>query len=80
MQQSPRVRDVTGKLSKLVRSTDYFPLLIVQVGSDEIAQRSLRMTYLLLPKHGGTIPMTGVLWWMPTSSSEGLDKEGRVVV
>ena len=29
------------KLPKLVRYTDYFPLLIVQVGNDEIAQRSL---------------------------------------
>jgi len=37
------VRDVTRKLPGLVRSTDYFPLLIVQVGSDEIAQRSLQM-------------------------------------
>ena len=35
-------QDITRKLPKLVRSTDYFPLLIVQVGSDEIAQRSLR--------------------------------------
>ena len=38
-----RVRDITRKIPKLVRSTDYFPLLIVQVGSDEIAQTSLRM-------------------------------------
>jgi len=30
------------KLPKLVRYTDYFPLLLVQVGSDEIAQRSLQ--------------------------------------
>ena len=37
-----RVRDITRKLPNLVRSTDYFPLLIVQVGSDEIPQRSLR--------------------------------------
>ena len=36
-----RVRDITRKLPKLVRSTGYFPLLIVQLGSDEIAQRSL---------------------------------------
>ena len=35
---------------------------------------------LLLPKHGGTTPTTGVLRWMTTSSSEGIDKEGRVVV
>ena len=38
-----RVRDRTRKIPKLVRSTDYFPLLVVQVGSDEIAQTSLRM-------------------------------------
>ena len=37
-----RVRDITRKIPKLVRSTDYFPLLIVQVGSDEIALRSLQ--------------------------------------
>ena len=37
-----RVRDITRKLPKLVRSTDYFPLLIVQVGSDEIARKSIR--------------------------------------
>ena len=38
-----RVRDITRKIPKLVRSTDYFPLLVVQVGSDEIAQTSLQM-------------------------------------
>ena len=37
-----RIRDITRKLPKLVRSSDYFPLLTVQVGSDEIAQRSLQ--------------------------------------
>ena len=37
-----RVRDISRKFPELVRSTDYFPLLIVQVGSDKIAQRSLR--------------------------------------
>ena len=37
-----RVRDITRKLPELVKSTDYFLLLTVQVGSDEIAQRSLR--------------------------------------
>jgi len=36
-----RIRDITRKLPKLVRSTDYFPSIIVQVGSDEITQRSL---------------------------------------
>ena len=35
------VRDITRKLPKVVWSTDYFPLLIIQVGSDETAQRSL---------------------------------------
>lgn len=35
-----QVRDINRKLPKLVRSTDYFPLLIVQMGSDEMAQRS----------------------------------------
>ena len=35
-------RGITRKLPKLVRSTDYFPLLIVQVGSDETVQRSLQ--------------------------------------
>ena len=37
-----RIRDITRKLPKLVRSVDYFPLLIVQVGSDEISSRSLQ--------------------------------------
>ena len=34
-------QEITRKLPKLVRSTDYFPSIIVQVGSDEITQRSL---------------------------------------
>jgi len=38
------VRDITRKLPKLVWSDDYFPLFVVQVGSDEISQRSLRTT------------------------------------
>ena len=37
-----QVRDITRKLPELVHPTDYYPLLIVQVGSDEIAQRSLQ--------------------------------------
>ena len=35
-----QVRDITRKLLKMVHSTNYFPLLIVQVASDKIAQRS----------------------------------------
>ena len=36
------VRDITRKLPELVHPTDYDPLLIVQVGSDEITQGSLQ--------------------------------------
>ena len=36
------IRDITRKVPGLVCSSDYCPLLIVQVGSDEIAQGSLR--------------------------------------
>jgi len=35
-----RVRDVARKLLGLVRPSDYYPLLVVQVGGDEIAERS----------------------------------------
>ena len=35
------VRDITRKFPKLVRSMDYFPLIIVKVCNDEITQRSL---------------------------------------
>ena len=36
------IRDITRKVPGLVCSSDYCPLLIVQVGIDEIAQGSLR--------------------------------------
>jgi len=35
-----RVRDVARKLPGLVRPSDYYPLLVMQVGGDEIAERS----------------------------------------
>ena len=35
-----RVKDITGELLGLVRISDYYPLLVVQVGSDEIAGRN----------------------------------------
>ena len=35
-----RIRDVTGKLPGLVQPSDYYPLLVMQVGSDEVAERS----------------------------------------
>ena len=37
-----RVRDVARKLPNLVRPSDYYPLLIVQAGSDDIDERSLK--------------------------------------
>ena len=37
-----QVKDVTRKLPTLVWPLDYYPLLIFQVGSDEVATRSLR--------------------------------------
>ena len=36
-----RVRDIARNLPNLVRPSDYYPLSIVQAGSDEIAERSL---------------------------------------
>jgi len=35
-----RVRDVAKKLPGLVRPSDYYPLLVMQVGGDEITERS----------------------------------------
>ena len=37
-----RVRDISRKLPGLIHPSDYYPLLIVQAGSDEVADRSLR--------------------------------------
>ncbi|KFW72624.1 hypothetical protein AS28_04863, partial [Pygoscelis adeliae] len=35
-----RVRDIIRKLPDLVRPSDYYPLLVIQAGSDEVAERS----------------------------------------
>ena len=37
-----RVRDISRKLPGLIQPSDYYPLLIVQAGSDDVANRSLR--------------------------------------
>jgi len=37
-----RVRDISRKLPGLIHPSDYYPLLIVQAGSDDVANRSLR--------------------------------------
>ena len=37
-----RVKDVRKKLPSLVRPTDYYPLLLFQVGSDDLGRTSLR--------------------------------------
>ena len=37
-----RVKDVRKKLPSLVRPTDYYPLLLFQIGSDDIGRTSLR--------------------------------------
>ena len=36
------VKEITRKLPHLVHPFDYYPLLIVQAGSNEVAQRSLQ--------------------------------------
>jgi len=36
------VKDVKRKLTTVVWPSDYYPLLIFQVGSDEVTTRSLR--------------------------------------
>lgn len=35
-------RDITGKLSSLVRPSEYYPLFVVQTGREEITKRTLR--------------------------------------
>jgi len=35
-------RDISRKLPGLIRPSDYYPLLIVQAGSDEVTEKSLR--------------------------------------
>lgn len=37
-----QIRDITGEVSSLIRSSDYNLLLFVQTGSDKIMKRSLR--------------------------------------
>ena len=37
-----QVRDISRKLPGLIRPSDYYPLLIIQAGRDEIAEKSLR--------------------------------------
>uniref|UniRef100_A0A8B9UU32 Reverse transcriptase domain-containing protein n=1 Tax=Anas zonorhyncha TaxID=75864 RepID=A0A8B9UU32_9AVES len=37
-----RVRDIARKLPNLVRPSDYYPLLIIQAGSDDTEERSLK--------------------------------------
>ena len=37
-----QVRDISRKLPGLICPSDYYPLLIVQAGSDEVAEKSLR--------------------------------------
>ena len=39
-----RARDISGKLPGLIGPSGYHPLLIVQAGSDEVAEKSLRTT------------------------------------
>jgi len=41
-----RVMDVAGKLSDLVWPSGYYPLLVMQVGRDEIVDRSLSLCML----------------------------------
>ena len=37
-----RIRDISRKCPGLIHPSDYYPLLIVQAGSDEVTDRSLR--------------------------------------
>ena len=38
-----RVKDIARKLSRLVRPSDYYPLLLFHVGADEVAVSSPRV-------------------------------------
>ena len=37
-----RVKDISRKLPGLIRPSDYYPLLVIQAGRDEVAEKSLR--------------------------------------
>lgn len=37
-----RVRDISKKISRLIHPSDYYPLLIIQAGSEEVGKQSLR--------------------------------------
>lgn len=37
-----RVKDVTQQLPRLVRASDYYPLLVLHVGGEEVAKGSLK--------------------------------------
>ena len=37
-----RVRDIKKKGTALVRPSDYYPLLVIQAGNDEVVERSLK--------------------------------------
>ena len=66
------IRDIARKVLGLVCFSDYCPLLIVQVGSDEIAQGSLRAIKKDIRGLGQMVEGVGVyvlfsslilLWW-----------------
>ena len=58
------IRDIARKVPGLVCSSDYCPLLIVQVGSDEIAQGSLRASKKDFRGSYFTLPLPHFLLWV----------------
>lgn len=62
------VRDISMKLPGLICSSDYYPLLIVQASSNEVAERSLKMVKEDFRELGGH---TSCVCFYPFSDREG---------
>ncbi|XP_053823847.1 uncharacterized protein LOC128801764 isoform X1 [Vidua chalybeata] len=55
-----QVRNITERLPRLIRSSDYYPLLILQAGSDEIEKRSVKVIKREFRALGQVVDRTGV--------------------
>jgi len=62
-----QVRDVAKKLPGLVRSSNYYPQLVMQVGGDEIAERSPKAIKRISGHWGNWLKDQGHRWCFPHS-------------
>jgi len=62
-----RVMDVAKKLPSLVRPSDYYPLLVMQVGRDEITERSPKAIKRDFRALGQLFEGSGRRWCFPPS-------------